>query len=442
MDKTKIINFLYVIGFPIYGLGTYISAVKSPSLGYLISVAPHFLIIIFYCIDLIYKRTFQVRINANVFLMAVFMLSTVVALFSALNKGLPEVTFTIMLTKALIIPIPFIAFIFVVLYNSSDEGRLVSCTLKGLSYLLVINLLGFFVLHLSNEVHSLEGRINFPFLDGIYSGACLLAIINLLLIKFIRNPYDNPVRFIGLLVYFMVNLILLNGINSRLTMFIFIVLLAMALAKRLRTRGVFLVSMFTIPILLNTGLILYDIMTAPGFSSVFQRVDVEDVTTFNGRSYLWEDAMDWLTDDQRGLMFGNAYKGHYFLQLISDVAKLWNEENQHHMHMHSTTLEILIGQGIIVYILYCIMCYKIYRYYKAKHKEGGDEGSFFVAVLFLLIVQQVDMFVYFDSLGFMIFSFFAARAMVTEKVDVKAKLPFREYSRPIELPALSTTHLN
>jgi len=200
--------------------------------------------------------------------------------------------------------------------------------------------------------------------------------------------------------------------------------------------------MFMIPILLNTGLLLYDIMTAPGLSSVFQRVDVEDVTTFNGRSYLWEDAMDWLTDDQRGILFGNAYKGHYFLQLISDVAKLWNEENQHHMHMHSTTLEILIGQGIIVYILYCILCYKIYRYFKNKHKEGGDEGSFFVAVLFLLIVQQVDMFVYFDSLGFMIFSYVAARAMVTDAVPVKAGTPLRNRHPQIELPELTPKFLN
>src|SRR3954470_18941709 len=100
MSKSAIVNFLYVIGFPVYGLGTYISAVKSPSLGYLISVAPHMVIIVFYCIDLIYKRRFDVRINFNVSLMVLFMLSTVIGLFSALNQGLPEVTFTIMFNKA------------------------------------------------------------------------------------------------------------------------------------------------------------------------------------------------------------------------------------------------------------------------------------------------------------------------------------------------------
>src|SRR5438552_736944 len=102
MSKSKIVNFLFVMGFPVYGFGTYISAVNSPSLGYLISVSPHMLIILFYCIDLCYKRKFDVRINFNVFLMALFMLSTVIALFSALNQGLPEVTFTIMFNKALI----------------------------------------------------------------------------------------------------------------------------------------------------------------------------------------------------------------------------------------------------------------------------------------------------------------------------------------------------
>jgi hypothetical protein len=442
MNKKDIVNFLYVIGFPVYGFGTYISAAKSPSLGYLISVFPHALIIVFYCIDLIYKRKFDIRINYIYSLMMLFIASTMASVFIALNKGLPEVTFTIIATKALIIPIPFHAFIFVVLYNTDNEGHLVKLTLKGLSYLLIINLVGFFGLHLTNEVHSLEGRLNFPFLDGLYSGACLLAIINLLLIKFIRNPYDNPVQFAGLTIYFMFNLVLFYYINSRLTMLIFIILLAMAFFKVLRARGVFIVSMFTIPILLNTGLLLYDIMTAPGFSSVFQRVDVEDVTTFNGRSYLWEDAMDWLYYDQRGILFGNGYKGHYFLELISDVAKLWNEKNMDHMHLHSTTLEILIGQGIIVYLLYVFIFYQIYAYFKMKHREGSEEGSFFIVVLFLLVIMQVDMFVYFDSLGFMILSFLVARAMVKDKVPAKAGVKIPSYNRHIPLPEIAPTHLN
>jgi hypothetical protein len=438
MNKRDIINFLFVIGFPIYGIGTYVSAVKSPSMGYMISIFPHILIIIFYFIDLLYRRKFEIRVNFYYGIMMLFLVSTIVSLFIALNQGLPEATMLIMATKGIMIIVPFHAFIFVVLYNSDDEGRLVKLTLKGLSYLLAINLVGFFGLHLTNEVHSLEGRINFPFLDGLYSGACLLAIINLLLLKFIRDPWTHPIRFASLLLYFFFNLVLFYYINSRLTMLIFLVLIAMSFMKILRAKGVFAVSMFTIPILLSSGLILYDILTTPVFASVFQRVDVEDVTTFNGRSFLWEDAMDWLKYDQRGLLFGNGYKGHYFLDLISDVAKLWNEENTHHMHLHSTTLEILIGQGLVFYLFYVLIFYQIYIYFKKKHKEGSDEGAFFIVTLFLLFVMQVDMFVYFDSLGFMVLSFLASRAVVTSKVDVKAGVRTRSNRTSLQMPEIAS----
>jgi len=59
------------------------------------------------------------------------------------------------------------------------------------------------------------------------------------------------------------------------------------------------------------------------FTVIMKRTDLVDVTTFNGRSFLWQRALDWLVYDQRGLIFGNGAGGQYSLHLIPDIAKLW-----------------------------------------------------------------------------------------------------------------------
>ena len=424
MYKRDLINFLFILSFPMYGLGTYVSAIKSPSIGYLVSISPHLLIMLFYCIDLLYQREFKSRLNGYYFFMLLFILSSAASLFIALGKGLPEATLTLTITKSLLLIVPFHSFLMVILYNEK-KGSLLKLTLLSLSLLLAINLVGFFVLRLSNGVHSIEGRLNFPFLDGFYSGASLLAIINLMLLYYLQRTWSDPVRFVSLSAYFFFNLAMFFMINSRLTILVFVLVLGFCLLGIIRMKGLYLLSMFTIPILLSSGLLLYRFLQLPGLSSMMQRVDIEDVTTFNGRAFLWQDGMDWLLDDQRGLLLGNGYKGHYFLDLISDVAKLWNEKDVHHMHLHSTSMEVLVSQGLIFFAIFSIVFYQIYHHFKTKHKKGKEEGAFLPVVIFLLFIMQVDGFVYLDSLGAVIFSLLVARIVTKDKANVKQgiKLP-------------------
>src|SRR5688572_27860490 len=132
MFKRDIINFLFIISFPIYGIGNYISAAKSPSTGYLISISLHLIIILFYCIDLLYKRELKFRLNAYYFLMLLFILSSAASLFIALGNGLPESTLRLTITKSLLLIVPFQSFIIVVLYNEKKE-TLLRLTLLSLS---------------------------------------------------------------------------------------------------------------------------------------------------------------------------------------------------------------------------------------------------------------------------------------------------------------------
>jgi O-antigen ligase len=127
--------------------------------------------------------------------------------------------------------------------------------------------------------------------------------------------------------------------------------------------------------------------------------------------------MNWLTDDQRGIFLGNGYKGHYFLDLISDVAKLWNSDvrDYHHMHLHSSSFEILVCQGIVGFVIFMILFYRMYAYYKKKYRSGDEQGIFFAVGVFLLFILQVDTFVYLESLGSVIFSLLLSNALITHQ---------------------------
>lgn len=424
MYKREIINFLFIVSFPVYGIGNYISAIISPSLGYLISISFHLAIILFYCIDLLYKRDLKFRLNGYYFLMVLFILSSVASLFIALNNGLPEATLILTTSKSLLLIVPFQAFVIVVLYNEMKDS-LLRLTLLSLSLLLFVNLIGYFGLGLSNGLHSIEGRLNFPFLDGFYSGAGLLAVINLMLLYYLKKTWKNPLRFSALSIYFLMNLAMFFLINSRLAILIFVFIIGLTLFRLIRMKGLYLVSMLTIPILLGSGVLIYKVLQLPVLSTVLQRVDMEDVVTFNGRAFLWRDAMDWMLIDQQGLLLGNGYKGHYFLGLISDVAKLWNEKNVHHMHLHSTSLEILVCQGLFIFLVFAFLLYQVYRYYKREHAGGKEEGAFLPVVVFLLFILQIDTFLYLDSLGFVIFSVLVARIAIKGKAQVNQGIRVR-----------------
>jgi O-antigen ligase len=154
-----------------------------------------------------------------------------------------------------------------------------------------------------------------------------------------------------------------------------------------------------------------------------QRVDFEDVTSFNGRAYLWEIGMNWLMADQRGLLFGNGIGGQYFLDLLTFYARLWSAGQSDLLHFHSSSLEILVGQGIFGYVFYLILLYKLFVYYRGKYIQNKPEGDFFPAIVFLLFLLQLDTFVYVNGLGFLIVTVLLARACVKEPAKRPEPVP-------------------
>ena len=440
--KRDIINFLFVISFPIYGIGSYISGSKSPTAGFVVSISAHLLIILFYFIDMLYKKEFQIKINRYFFLTWLYLVTGIVSLFRALSNHLPEDNLPMTIAKCFLIATPVHAFIIVALYNEDQEGRIPKLAFISLSLLLLINMVGFYGLGLSNETHSIEGRVNFPFLDGFYSGACVLAILNLMIIYYMSKCLDDPIRLSYLGAYFMFNLALLFMINSRINILIFL-FVALLLAFKLieKTRGLFVGSLFTVPLLLNSGMILYQILTLPFFVSILKRVDIEDVTTFNGRAFIWRNAMNWLTEDRQGIWLGNGYKGHYFMGMISDVAKLWNSDirDYHHLHLHSSSFEILVCQGIVGFAIYMILFYQLFVHYRKKYRNGDEMGIFFAVGVFLLFILEVDTFVYLESSGSVIFALLLSNVLITHPSKERAHPPDTRYP-PVIHPVTLANH--
>jgi len=416
LNKRDIINFLYVISFPVYGFGTYISATISPSIGYMCSISIHILMILFYLIDVAYKRNVNIKINWLYFLTLAFQLTCVASLFVSLSKNMPSMNMLGVVTKSILLMVPFQSFIVVFLYNEKHEKGFVNKTFLSWSILLLINLIGFFGLGIKNETQSISGRFTFPFLDSFYSGACLVAMLNLMIMAFIKRSLKEPLKLISLFSYFVLNLVLLYYINSRISILIFIgVVLLFTFHLSRRFRGVFLVSVFTMPLLLNMGVLIYRVLSLPVFLTIARRVDLIDITTFNGRAILWQRTLDWLMFDQRGVLFGNGAGGYYFLHLVPDLAKKWLPKEES-LHLHSTVLMTLVDQGIFGFVLLLIVCYRMYLYYRTEFQKNSPDSILFAVVVFLIFVIQVDTFAYLGTLGYTILGLLIARASVDLKI--------------------------
>jgi hypothetical protein len=417
MYKKDIINFLFLISFSMYGIGNYISSSRSPSIGYLVSATPFLLISLFYLLDVLYKRKFTSRINGLYYIVLLFLLSGVASLVISLYKGLPDITVATVFGRSLLVFLPFHAFVVVYVYNArSKEDFIPKLTFISLSIFLLVNLFGYYALGLSNQGHSLEGRVNLPFFGGLYSAASVLVMMNLMLVWYMRRVWwSNPVRMFWYLVYFGINCFFVYQINSRLSMMIFVGVLLLIFLGGIRSSLVYWSSLFMIPLLLNLSLLVYQILTLPVFASVMQRVDFDNVTSFSGRGYLWEIGLDWIVDDQRGLIFGNGYQGQYFLGSLREIAMLWNPRAPEKMHFHSSSLEVMVNQGLFGIGLFMAIAYKLFMRYREKFARNRLDGIFFFVLVYLLFDLQVSSFVYLDGYGSVIFTLLAAGVTLEKK---------------------------
>jgi hypothetical protein len=400
LSKRKLINNLFLTGFAFYGIGMYRAYKGNLSEGFVLSMLPFLLILLLHGLDLMYRQRVRVVVNRVYWLSLLYLLSLVGSIWYAWLTGFPGFNQVNVIVQSLLYVVPFHAAMVVQIHNrDNDDFNFSALILKGLSLLILVNLLGY-AAGLRNVVHFFEGRMNLPFLRGLYDAAHLMSIINLMLLLYFKNFLKRPVEFMGMLLFYLVNMAIMVNVNSRLSFLMFLVLTVLFALRIMRTlRLLYPISLFTMPLLMSFALLIYEILTLPIFAKLMTRVDKEDVTTFNSRTYIWEAAWEWFMHDRRGLLFGSGYNGQYGLGMMEHIAAIFQTDYAYNVHMHSTFLAIVMSQGLFGYVLFCVLMWYGYTFYRRRYLANGVEAPLFGAMVYLLFIWQIDIFVYGLDIG-------------------------------------------
>ncbi len=107
ISKRDLINTLFVLGFPFYGVGFYMGMRVAFSAGQMFSIAPFLLIIIIHLIDLIYRGYAVRMVNGRYWLATAFLVSMTAGMWMAFFKGFPGFLLMNTLAQSIMFFAPF-----------------------------------------------------------------------------------------------------------------------------------------------------------------------------------------------------------------------------------------------------------------------------------------------------------------------------------------------
>jgi O-antigen ligase len=143
---------------------------------------------------------------------------------------------------------------------------------------------------------------------------------------------------------------------------------------------------------------IYSLLTLPVFSTLIRRIRYEDVTGFNGRRDIWERGLDWISTQGQGFITGNGYHGYYYLGIMDGLEQFWSR-SEINLHMHSSSLEYFITLGLLGFVPLLLLMFIGYRHLGFLWKQGHPDGLLIGAILYLIIIFQVDNFTYITHFG-------------------------------------------
>lgn len=427
LNKVQVINFLYLASFTMYGVGKYLMKVGNYSIGNAIGLIPLLCIIIIWLLDIIInKKGVYFLLSGNYLLLLWFSVACMGALFVAYQHGHPGYNAVNIFSISFFVLAWFSTSVIVQFYNIDDpEFSIADILYWGLTLLILVNFIGYSA-GLTNAVHAIPGRLNFPFASGFYSTANTVAIINLLIIERWYRGIDNPWMKAFTIVQFLTNLYLMVGFNSRLSIMVFIMIVIIRVTRMVSFYPVlYILSFFTIPIIINLSDLIYKIFQLPLLSSVIRRLSYEDVTGFNGRRDLWERGMEWFLNQGEGFLWGKGVTGHYYIGLLDDLAEFYNKTSALTFHMHSSLLEYLLSIGLVGTLPLLLLFYKCIKRAWSYQLTGHPDAIMLSVIVYLLFLFQVDGYVYFQSLGsFIAFTLFSG-LMVRKDLETDAVVKTR-----------------
>ena len=418
MRKQHIINLLFISSFSFFGIGRYLSQVSNFSIGYFFSIIPLLAIVLFYLLELLYRRKPLPRLQTHYVWLVLLVIAFCWSFMTALRYDLPGLNSVNTTTLILYVIVSAHTALIVQLYNDpqDEKGSLANLVYWGLTLLVLLNLLGY-AAGLQNAVHAIGGRISLPFAQGLYSIACSVAILNLLILGRILKGKPRGFVLILYIAQFSLNLILMAGFNSRLSMLTFVLVAGLLLTKLWRPYPiVYAVSLFTLPLLLGFSELIYEVVQLPVFSEIMQRVDYEDVTSFNGRRYLWESSIDWLLTQGEGWWWGNGYKGYYTVDLFPELNVSWGwGKEKIDIHQHSSMMSSLVANGVLGTLPLLVILWLCLKHYTHQYRHRLPNASLLGAMLYLLIILEIDNYVYVESMGLYLLLVLSADVMVNRR---------------------------
>jgi O-antigen ligase len=341
---------------------------------------------------MLYGQAPVIRVNKKFWLVMAALGSACLSIPMGLYYRSPTLTPLNGLFLVLLFLSPFLSSVVVQTYNEVRGGQfnMARLILWGFLCYFIFNMIGI-GLGMRNRLHYFPGRINPPFSMGIYDAVHTFSMLSLMLLFELEGLRKNLLKWIVMVGIFLANLAVIMSINSRLSFMILFVLTILFVTRAVKAmRGLFTVSLFTMPIMMSFALLIYQILSLPFFTTILERVSKKDITTFNGRTYMWEAAWDWLLDDRRGLLLGNGYNGQYHLRLLENVARLWSEKRSYNLHLHSALLEILINQGVIGILLMYGVYWMGYRFYRNGYINQTSMAPLYAVFTYMMFAWQID----------------------------------------------------
>lgn len=418
VSKSKVINALFVLSFPWYGFGAYIMAKNGFAMGILLCSVPFVLILLFYVMDLLYGQAPAIRLNRKFWWVMAALASACLSIVMGLHYHSPMLTPLNGLFLVILYLTPFLSSVVVQAYNQhrGEQFNLAKLVLWGLLCYFAFNMIGM-GMGMRNRLHYFPGRANPPFSMGIYDAVHSLSLLSMMLLFELEGFKKNILKWMLMVGIFLVNLAVIMSINSRLSIMILFVLTILFVTRAVKAmRGLYTVSLFTMPIMMSFALLIYEILSLPFFTTILERVNKKDITTFNGRTYMWEAAWDWLLDDRRGLLLGNGYNGQYHLNLLETVARLWGEKRAYNLHLHSSLLEILVNQGVVGVLLMYGVYWMGYKYYREEYRRQTILAPLYAAFTYMMFAWQIDIVGFGYRSGF-VFVFILMAPVVMRRKD-------------------------
>lgn len=430
--KSNIIYLLYLSSFSFFAIGKYITQVGNFSVGQLISVFPLLIILLFFFTDVLLRRNFHPQLKSPYLFALAFNIVCIWSMYEGVRNGFPGFNNISLTVLAIVITTIIHAPLILQFYHSKNPTfSIVDLLYWGMTIEIILNLMGYAV-GWRNAVHSIEGRLNLPFGQGLYSNANTVAILNLIILgKWLYGKDERPGRFF-LVIHFLVNLVLMVGFNSRLSIMIFFLIAGLMVIRALFFhRILYFISFFTITLLLNFAELIYLVLSQPVFSSILKRVDYDDITRFNGRRDLWERGMDWLLTQGQGFLFGNGYHGYYYIGLNDDLEDIWGK-SAINIHMHSSFLEFVTTIGVVGILPLFILFFVCLAYMRRKNLEGHRDGILFGVAFYLLFLFQIDNFVYITNYGSFLFFIIVAPSLIVKQTNKRTEQIYESEIKDID----------